>query len=99
MKENRAHYIEEKARKMVDFPCFFAYFMWESTFGTPITAITHTSVLEQQHYDGDWDVLRPAASVDELNVITPVELIALMREAETIMKGWGEPDGTDDSAA
>ncbi len=72
---------------------------WESTFGTPITAITHASVLEQRHYAGDWDVLRPAAIVEELNVITPVELTALMREAETIMKGWGEPDGTDGSAA
>ena len=45
-------------------------------------------VLEQRHYAGDWDVLRPAKELKEMNIFTADELDQLMMEAETIMEGW-----------
>lgn len=61
---------------------------WSTSFGTPITAIVHASLLEQHHYSGDWDVLRPATELEEINIISAVQLDQLMKEAETIMEGW-----------
>ena len=55
---------------------------WTTSFGVPI------SYLEQRHYAGDWDVLRPAKELEEMNVITADRLAALMKEAEIIMEGW-----------
>lgn len=55
---------------------------WADSFGTPI------AYLEQCHYSGDWDVLRPAKELEDMNTITADRLAALMREAETIMEGW-----------
>ena len=55
---------------------------WANSFGVPV------SYLEQHHYAGDWDVMRPAAEVPEINTITADRLSALMKEAETIMEGW-----------
>ena len=52
------------------------------TFGVPV------SYLEQHHYAGDWDVLRPAKELEDMNTITADRLAALMKEAETIMEGW-----------
>ena len=46
------------------------------------------SVLEQRHYAGNWDVLRPATELGEMNVFTTDQLDQLMKEAETIMEGW-----------
>ncbi|NLT49056.1 MAG: hypothetical protein GXX92_11660 [Clostridiales bacterium] len=46
------------------------------------------SVLEQHHYAGDWDVLRPATELGEMNVFTTDQLDQLKKEAETIMEGW-----------
>ncbi|MBP3902570.1 MAG: recombinase family protein [Blautia sp.] len=53
-----------------------------SSFGEPV------SYLEQRHYAGDWDVLRPAKELEEMNILTAEKLNALMKEAETIMEGW-----------
>ena len=55
---------------------------WTTSFGEPV------SYLEQRHYAGDWDVLRPAKELEDMNPITADRLAALMKEAETIMEGW-----------
>lgn len=55
---------------------------WATSFGVPV------SYLEQHHYAGDWDVLRPAKELEDMNTITADRLAALMKEAETIMEGW-----------
>ena len=61
---------------------------WQNSFGTPISYISHVNVLEQVHYSGDWDVLRPATEIKEMNIITADKIAELMHEAETIMEGW-----------
>lgn len=61
---------------------------WQTSFGTPITYISRVSLLEQVHYAGDWDVLRPAREIPEMNIFTADKIAALMKEAETIMEGW-----------
>lgn len=71
---------------------------WTATFGTPIVSIAHGSLLTQQHYSGDWDVLRPATIIEEMNVLSSETLSELMEEAETIMEGWENDDGADESA-
>jgi len=63
---------------------------WSTSFGTPITSIVRASLLEQHHYAGDWDVLRPATELEEMNIITADQLGQLMKEAETIMEGWAK---------
>ena len=55
---------------------------WATSFGIPV------SYLEQHHYAGDWDVLRPAKELEDMNIITADRLAVLMKEAETIMEGW-----------
>lgn len=57
---------------------------WTSSFGSPC----NVAVLEQRHYAGDWDVLRPATELEEMNIFTADVLNQLMKEAETIMEGW-----------
>ena len=57
---------------------------WTS-FGEPVGRV---SVLQQRHYAGDWDVLRPAKELEEMNIFTAEKLDALMKEAESIMEGW-----------
>lgn len=61
---------------------------WTASFGVPISSIIHGTVLEQHHYAGDWDVLRPAKELAEMNIFTADQLDQLMKEAETIMEGW-----------
>lgn len=61
---------------------------WQTSFGTPITYISRVSLLEQVHYAGDWDMLRPAKEIPEMNIFTADKIAALMKEAETIMEGW-----------
>ena len=61
---------------------------WTASFGVPISSIIHGAVLEQHHYAGDWDVLRPAKELAEMNIFTADQLDQLMKEAETIMEGW-----------
>ena len=54
---------------------------WTS-FGEPV------SYMVRQHYAGDWDVLRPATELEEMNILKADDLNNLMKEAETIMEGW-----------
>ena len=64
----------------------------------PILSIVHSSLLTQQRYSGDWDVLRPAKVIEEMNVLSSDMLAELMEEAEAIMEGWEINDGADESA-
>ena len=61
---------------------------WGEGFGTPIVSIARGHLLSQQHYSGDWDVLRPAKVIEEMNALSSETLAELMKEAETIMEGW-----------
>lgn len=61
---------------------------WSNTFGRSISTLMHVSVLKQVHYAGNWDVLRPATTIEVENLLTAAELAELMKEAETIMEGW-----------
>ena len=61
---------------------------WTSSFGVPVSSYGRASVLVQQHYAGDWDILRPATELEEMNTFTADKLAGLMKEAETIMEGW-----------
>ena len=61
---------------------------WHNSFGTPISYISRVNVLEQVHYAGDWDVLRPATEIKGMNIFTADQIAELMHEAETIMEGW-----------
>ena len=61
---------------------------WLVSFGTPITFLTRVNRLEQAHYAGEWDVLRPAKEVEGMNILAADQLAELMREAETIIEGW-----------
>ncbi len=61
---------------------------WTHTFGTPVSCAARVSWLEQRHYAGDWDVLRPATELEELNLLTQDKLDELLKEAESIMEGW-----------
>lgn len=65
---------------------------WAGTFGKPITSIAQVGILQQEHYSGNWDVLRPAAEIEEMNTFTADGLNALLHEAEEIMEGWTEID-------
>ena len=60
---------------------------WAGTFGKPITSIAQVGFLQQEHYSGNWDVLRPAAEIEEMNTFTADGLNALLHEAEKIMEG------------
>lgn len=71
---------------------------WAATFGMPILSIVHSSLLTQQRYSGDWDVLRPAKVIEEMNVPSSDMLAELMEEAEAIMEGLENNDGADESA-
>lgn len=61
---------------------------WAESFGRPLTSLDSVSLLNQVHYAGDWDVLRPARELEEMNIFTADSLANLMEEAETIMEGW-----------
>lgn len=68
---------------------------WAATFGTPVLSIAHGSLLTQQHYSGDWDILRPAKVIEEMNTLSSETLAELMEEVEAIMEGW-ETNGADE---
>ena len=61
---------------------------WAESIGKPVGAVVRVSVFEQRHYAGDWDVLRPATELGEMNIFTAEKLNELMKEAEAIMEGW-----------
>jgi hypothetical protein len=54
----------------------------------PFTSVATVSLLERKHYAGDWEVLRPARELKEMNTLTTERLSELMREAESIIEGW-----------
>ena len=70
-------------KKMMVFPA-----AWADSFGRPITSLACVNMLEQEHYAGNWDILRPAKEVEDYNMVSSEELKALMQEAERIMEGW-----------
>lgn len=61
---------------------------WLTTFGDPVISIGSVNLLYRVAVDSEWDVLRPAKEVEELNTLTSNQLSALMKEAEEIMVGW-----------
>ena len=63
---------------------------WQSNIGTSIPLAV--SILEQHHYSGDWDVLRPASEIVEMNVFSRARLEELKAEAEKIIEGWEVTD-------
>lgn len=70
-------------KRMMVFPA-----TWTNSFGRAITSITCVNMLVQEHYAGNWDILRPAKEVEDYSLVTADELKTLMQEAEIIMKGW-----------
>lgn len=63
---------------------------WENNCGRPVEYLSKVDVLRWQHYAGNWDVLRPARELKEMNSITVGDLEALLDEANEIMEGWRE---------
>ena len=61
-----------------------------ATLDLPITSMATVSLLEQRHYAGDWDVLRPAKALEENKILTKDRLAELMSEAETIIERWAQ---------
>ena len=61
---------------------------WRDSVGVPVASTPRMSVLVQRRYSGDWDVLRPAKELEEMNIFTAEKLAELKQEAETILKGW-----------
>lgn len=70
---------------------------WVAAFGMPIVSVAHGNLLSQVHYAGDWDVLKPATIIEEMNALSSDKISELMSEAEGIMKGWDD-NGGDESA-
>lgn len=61
---------------------------WERSFGMPLYSISQVSLLEQTHFAGDWDILRPAKEIEECNIFSEESLEQLMHTADEIMEGW-----------
>lgn len=57
---------------------------WTTSFGRS------AHVLVRRHYAGEWDVLRPAKELEELNIFTADQLAGLLSEAEGIIEGWSK---------
>ena len=61
-----------------------------------ITTFLHNGVvgpylddyLKRVHYSGDWDVLRPAREVIEVNLVSDERIDGLLMEAEAILERW-----------
>lgn len=79
-KEEKAVVITE--RRMIYPSC------WENPFGVSLRSAARASLLIRQHYAGDWDVLRPATELEEMNAFTAGDLDEFMKEAEGIIEGW-----------
>ena len=74
---------------------------WSGNFGMPVKCIGAVNTLKRVRYSKDWDVLRPAKEVTELNTISAEQLSGMLIEAKTIMEGWATnngPDGANQSA-
>ena len=46
------------------------------------------NMLNRIAVDDEWDVLRPAKEMEDMNILTCDQLDDLMKEAEEIMAGW-----------
>ena len=57
-------------------------------WGNTLQYMERASLLERRHYAGDWDVLRPARELDEMNILTVADLNRFKKEAEEILEGW-----------
>ena len=66
---------------------------WYDSFGEPVKYLTKVNYLTQHHYAGNWDVLRPAKELSELNMLGSEELLSLEQEAELIIEGWAAQNG------
>lgn len=60
---------------------------WLKSFGRMVTD-RNVSFIEQVRYSGDWDVLRIAEPVPDVNPITEELLKTLLKEAEEIIERW-----------
>ena len=83
--EKRMEANEEAERLILKQTIRFFPEKWHDSFGPPVIG---WGILEQWHYAGDWDVLRPAKELEDYNPVTAAGLEGLMHEAETIMEGW-----------
>ena len=61
---------------------------WLDSFGDPVMIVGTVNLLAQVKANDEWDVLRPAKEVEDLNILTSDQLDDLMKEAEEIMSGW-----------
>ncbi len=61
---------------------------WVVNWGITLENMERASLLERRHYAGDWDVLRPARELDEMNILTVADLNRFKKEAEEILEGW-----------
>ena len=61
---------------------------WAVNWGNTLQYMERASLLERRHYAGDWDVLRPARELDEMNILTVADLNRFKKEAEEILEGW-----------
>lgn len=68
--------------------------IWSGAFGVSINSIESGALLCRTHYSGDWDVLRPAKEIEEMNYISSDGLHELLIEAEQIMEGWAAKDAS-----
>ena len=57
-------------------------------FGNTLYELQHTHFIEAMHYNGNWEVLRQAKPVEELNWVTKEWLDSLMEEADEIIERW-----------
>lgn len=83
---------EETEEKTVKQTIYILPPEWENTFGRPIDRIAEVRLLEQKHYAGDWDVLRPAKELVEYSTLTSDDLEELLHEARAIIERWSIPN-------
>ena len=57
-----------------------------------VEVIARAELLEQRHYAGNWDVLRPATELKEYNLFMAEDMRGMLHEAERIMEGWLSAD-------
>ena len=61
---------------------------WLDSFGDPVVIAGTVNLLTQLKANDEWDVLRPAKEMEDMNILTCDQLDDLMKEAEEIMAGW-----------
>ena len=61
---------------------------WAFSYGQAVNDFESVKYMEQIHYSGEWDVLRPAEEVMGINLLTQSELDELLLEAKHIIERW-----------